>query len=206
MANKIALFGGGFNPIGLHHEQIAMLIYEKTGMKTWFMPCFDHQFDKDSELIDIKHRWNMVMGVANQFPDQMVAFDFEMRQKHTGSMFKTMEMLKPGNPDTDFHIVIGMDNANCIETDWDRGNLLIQQNPFIVLHRAGQSPTTDWFKKPPHMELNFSSWVSSSDIRNAVAEGNTSFARENLNYATWDYIKSENLFGNTLHSPANNVE
>jgi nicotinate (nicotinamide) nucleotide adenylyltransferase len=214
---KIALYGGGFNPIGRHHEFAAILIHKSTGMRTWFMPCYDHLFSKDSELIEVKHRWNMVMEVTNQFPEQMMAFDFEMRQKHTGSMYETMEMLKPGNPDIDFHIVIGMDNANCIESDWDRGNLLIQEYPFIVMHRrmacpacrgnkiqcalcdeTGKiwlPPTTDWFKQEPHAELKLDYLISSSDIRKAIAEGRLDFARQHLNPMVWDYIETGNLFG-----------
>ena len=197
MGSKVALLGGGFNPIGLHHEQIAMLIHQKTGMRTWFMPCYSHQFDKDSELIQMSHRWNMVMEVTNQFPEQMLAFDFEMREQHNGSMFETMERLGPANPEIEFHIVIGMDNANCIESSWDRGNILIRQHPFIVLHRTGQEPTTDWFKKLPHMELTFDCPISSSDIRTAIAEDRTDFARQYLNPMTWDYIESGKLFGLT---------
>lgn len=194
MAVKIALYGGGFNPIARHHEHIAHLIYKQTGMKTWFMPCWGHHFVKNSELIPARHRWNMVTGVTNQFPDQMLAFDFEMREEHTGSMYETMQRLGL-DAEAEFHIVIGMDNANCIESDWDRGDVLIQQFPFIVLHRTGVEPTADWFKSPPHMELKFDYPVGSSDIRKAIAEGRTDFACQHLNPMTWDYIESVKLFG-----------
>lgn len=194
---EIALYGGGFNPICIHHERIAMLIHQTTGMRTWIMPCYDHQFAKDSELIEVRHRWNMVMGVTNQFPDQMLAFDFEMREKHTGSMWEAMKQLATANPDTKFHIVIGMDNANCIESKWDRGEFLIQRYSFIVLHRTGEEPTTSWFQRKHHMELEFDCPISSSDIRTALVEGRVDFARQHLNPMTWDYIESGKLFGLT---------
>lgn len=192
---KIALFGGGFNPIALHHEQIAQLIWDKTGLRTWFMPCHQHQFNKDSELIDSGHRWNMVQEVTNQYPDQMLAFDWEIARQFDGSMWTAMDELERINGDKySFHIVVGMDNANIIETEWDQGDFLIQRFPFIVIERAGVERSVNWMDDKQHTVIPFNGRISSSEIRECIADGKHDFAKRHLNSRVWDYIVAGNLY------------
>jgi len=194
--SKIALFGGGFNPIGRHHEQIARLIWTETGMRTFFMPCYGHRFSKNSDLIEPSHRWNMVMEVTNS-PENtalMVAFDYEIARQHDGSMYETLTALKSSNPETEFHVVIGMDNANNIEL-WDRGQWLIQLAPFLVVQCAGIEPEAEWFQHPPHRVLPFENEIHSSDIRKAIRDGRYDFARQYLHPRVWDYIAMGRLYG-----------
>lgn len=193
---KIALFGGGFNPIALHHEQIAQLIWNRTGMRTWFMPCYQHKFGKDSELIGSGHRWNMVQEVTNQYSDQMLAFDWEIARHFDGSMWMAMDELERVNGDKyDFHIVIGMDNANIIKTEWQQGDFLIERFPFIVIERAGVERTANWFDEKHHTIIPFSERISSSEIRECVAAGKHNFAKRYLNPRVWDYIVAGQLYG-----------
>ena len=215
MKDKVALFGGGFNPICSHHEHIARLISRHTEMPVLLMPCYQHLFSKNNDLLDASHRWNMVEEVCDG--QNMVAFDWEISHQHSGSMCDTMAALVNEHPDTEFSIVIGTDNANIVETDWVLGGELINLYPFIVVRRQITCPvckgnkfqcamcdetglilqpeTTDWFKKPPHMTLEFAHPGSSTATRKAIAEGRHGDAMRNLNALTWDYIQSGNLFG-----------
>jgi nicotinic acid mononucleotide adenylyltransferase len=165
-------------------------------MRTWFMPCHKHKFGKDSELIDSGHRWNMVQEVTNQYPDQMLAFDWEIARQFDGSMWTAMDELERNNGDQyDFHIVIGMDNANIVETKWHQGDFLVQRFPFIVIERAGVERSVKWIDEKQHTVIPFCQRISSSEIRECVAAGKHDFAKKHLNDRVWDYIMAGQLYG-----------
>jgi nicotinate-nucleotide adenylyltransferase len=193
---NVALLGGGLDPISLHHEMIADKVKSNTSMSTWVMPCYGHLFSKGSRLTAPEHRLNMVNVTAEYRKDDFfVPFDWEIQHKHAGSMYETVVQLKAKYPDVLFHIVIGMDNANVIETKWDRGNLLIQENPFIVFERDGVERTADWFLQAPHRIFPMSYNLSSTAIREAIQNGNYEFAKQHVNPAVWEYIGINELYG-----------
>jgi nicotinate (nicotinamide) nucleotide adenylyltransferase len=189
---NIALFGGGFDPISLHHEKIAETVKEKTGMSTWTMPCYGHLFSKDSRLESAEHRWNMVSLTKDwRNDDVIIPFDWEIKHKHTGSMFETIQSLKKEYKDITFHIVIGMDNANLIEEKWHHGSLLIKENPFIVFEREG-SDAALWTKQHKVYKMDYN--LSSTEIRDAIKRQDFEFAEQHLNPAVFSYIKTNNLY------------
>jgi nicotinic acid mononucleotide adenylyltransferase len=163
------------------------------------MPCYGHRFAKNSKLIEHWHRWNMVQMVAEQY-DYITACDWEIAHEHDGSMFETMEQLVKTHPDIDFHIAIGMDNANCMtlpreQGGWDRGALLVEQFPFIVFTRQGVEIKSSWWTRRPHVQIEYSNLLSSSELRECISEGKHDFAERHTNPKVWDYIVSGNLFG-----------
>jgi nicotinic acid mononucleotide adenylyltransferase len=115
-------------------------------------------------------------------------------------MFETMEGLTKVYPEIDFHIVIGMDNANVIEAEWDRGEQLIQKYPFIVLQRPGVKAEVDWFAEDPHVYLTFRYAGSSESLRKAIRKGDYAFARRHLSSKVWDYIVAGKLYGYKEHA------
>jgi len=192
----IALLGGGFDPISLHHEKIVDVIYAETGMPVWVMPCYGHLFPKGEHLTDAEDRLAMVRLTCVKRDDLFfVPCAWEIWNKHTGSMYETVARLKSFYSTIRFHIVIGMDNANVIETQWDRGNLLIQENPFFVLEREGVEKTADWFLRQPHRVFQMDYNLSSTAIREAIQNGNYEFAQSHLNPLVWKYIKNNGLYG-----------
>lgn len=205
MRNKVALFGGSFNPIGRHHMKIGQTIFEQLGMCTWYMPCFQHRFSKS--LAEAKHRWNMLLKASEDF-EWMVPCDWEIAHASQGSMIDTVTALCEEYPHIDFHIVIGMDCANIIEEQWDRGKLLISLCPFIVFTRPVQIPTTDWFKFPPHQLLHMATsqqspksddwlaWEDSTSIRATIGQKGD-YAKRRLHPKVWTYIQRERLYGYT---------
>lgn len=191
--NEVALLGGGFNPIGIHHQKIAQTVWREMQIPTWFMPCYGHRFAKNDDLVLPRHRWNMVTEVTENF-HYMKSCDWEMAHEHNGSMFETIQGLTKLYLNTRFHIVIGMDNANVI-TNWDKGANLIKDYPFIVLQRAGEDTHVDWFQQEPHHLLPFNCPASSSAIRKAILEGDYAFAQEHLHKRVWEYIVTGRMYG-----------
>lgn len=193
MAGKLAVFGSGCNPIGLHHKRIAKAIWDELRIKTWIMPCAKHRFEKNSELIETKYRWDMACAACSGI-NHMVPLDYEYRKEHNGSTIETMEALSQ-MADMQLFVVIGMDNANIIESKWHRGQELIERFPFIVVKRKGVEQAADWFEKEPHQIIEVDSDGSSSQIRQAIKDGDHKLACRMLDPAVWDYIKKEKLYG-----------
>lgn len=190
---EIALFGSGCNPIGLHHEKIAEEIWNKFKIKTWIMPCAQHRFEKNLELIDAYERWIMTC-YACMNKEFMIPFDLEYRNKSNGSTFETLERLNNGLNPT-INIVIGMDNANVVEEKWHKGKELIQKYPFIVVKRKGIEPKVDWFTKKPHRFIEVNVEGSSTQIREAIQKGDYKTAEKMLNPKVWEYIQTKCLYG-----------
>lgn len=197
MSERVAILGGGFNPVGLHHVALARRIVDSLDMSVWFLPCYHHRFAKDSDLADSSHRWNMLTMAIDG--ERIRACDWEIAHKHTGSMFETMEGLTQRYPTTSFHIAIGMDNANSI-AKWDRYERLIHKFPFIIFPRPTVQWLVDWFTVPPHIILPFNQKTSSTKIRNAIQDGRFDFAQQHLDPHVWGYIQAGALYGYRLHS------
>lgn len=194
--SNVALLGGGLDPISLHHEMIVNEVKSNTNMPTWIMPCYGHLFSKGSRLTTAEHRLNMVNATAKHRKDDFfIPFDWEIQHKHAGSMYETIMQLKTKYPNILFHIVIGMDNANVIENKWDRGDLLIRENPFIVFERDGVKRMTDWFLGPSHQVFPMNYNLSSTAIREAVQNSDYEFAKSHVNPAVWEYIVDNKLYG-----------
>jgi nicotinate (nicotinamide) nucleotide adenylyltransferase len=190
--NNVAIFGSACDPITLHHLRLAELVTMKTGMPVWVMPCFHHRFGKDKRLVDPVHRWAMTcLAAINRAC--MIPCSFELTQRHCGSMYSTLKGLKLlGN---NFHVVIGMDNANKVETEWDHGSDLIREYPFIIFGRQGEAPCATWFNKEPHITMHTDYHLSSTDVRDAIARGDYDFAKAHLCPEVWSYIQREGLYG-----------
>lgn len=190
----IALFGGAFNPIGLHHEKIAELIKLNFGMNSWMMPCYNHMFAKNDCLVESFHRLSMIEKIQSKRADGLIsAFDWEIKTKHKGSMFETVQSLKQQMPEINFHIVVGMDNANILQSKWHKGKELVEQCSFVVIKRSGVNPSSDWIKE--HKLIEFESDSSSTIIRESIKVGDIQKAQSNLNSVVWDYIVQNELYG-----------
>lgn len=195
---EVVILGGGCNPVGSHHAMMVIHLWHRLQIPTWLMPCYGHQFAKDSELIEASHRWNMVTEVVSEWsPDHLVACDWEIAHQHNGSMFEAMRGLTRDYPEVQFRIAIGMDNANKID-DWDRGRFLIELFPFVIFERPGEK-TAPWCEKRPHEIISFDNPMSSSKIRSAIADGQYEFAERHLSRKVWDYIKAGKLYGYKGH-------
>jgi nicotinic acid mononucleotide adenylyltransferase len=157
------------------------------------MPCAQHRFEKNLELIDVEERWRMTCRACMN-RSFMMPFDLEYRNGSNGAMFDTLERFNNiSNPK--IYVVIGMDNANVIEEKWHRGKELIEKHPFIVVGRTGVKPEVDWFTKQPHRFIEVDTEGSSSQIRKAIQEGDYETAEKMLNPEVWEYIRFEGLYG-----------
>lgn len=167
MYKKIAIVGITGDPPTVGHIWLARTA-DRTGNfdGVWLMPCYGHKFGKKTTTP--KHRLEMTKIAARDAGGMVVASSFEIDQKHTGSAYSTIDMLRTLNPLCEFTWVIGMDNALILDS-WENSGWLKENVPFLVCHRPGVE-TPDgfhWFHKPPHSFVEGEDAVecSSSEFR-----------------------------------------
>lgn len=189
--DHVALFGGACDPLTVAHGIICDAVANKTGWPVWMMPCWGHKFGK--QPTPAEHRWSMLQRLAD-INKNIIPFEWEIARKHTGSMYETLQSLRSTFPYTTFHVVIGMDNANSIH-EWDRGDKLIEEYPFIVSTRKGYEAVEGWFLQEPHMLVEVDIELSSTTIRKAIENGDYEFAKRSVSSTIWEYIQEHKLYG-----------
>lgn len=189
MSKQVALYGGSFDPITLAHEMVCQCVHDSIGCEIWTMPCWKHRFGKNPT--PAHHRWSMLQLFAKR-KNFVKPCSWELDNQHSGSMYETVANLKILFPKTNFHIVIGMDNANVIDK-WDKGLALIQENPFVIITRKGIQPLVEWHLRSPHQLIDIGSSISSTQVREAIYHGDVQ-AQKMVSSDVWDYIISNNLY------------
>lgn len=190
-----ALFGGAFDPIGMHHEVMAMAIYNQTGMPVWFMPTYSHKFGKKME--SAKHRLAMCENVANNLGGWASVFDYEIIAEFVGSTYDLMKILDRIYPDHRFHLVMGSDNL-CNIDKWENGKLLLEKFPIIWVRRGGFEDANGKIETlldgVQHTIVDLNWLGASSLIRQLIESNQFDLARRKLNFRTWNYIRENKLY------------
>jgi len=187
---KIAIFGGSFNPPTKAHFEVAQRCLEIVD-EVWLMPCYVTYYNK--KIISPEHRVKMCEIAIDSFGNKSIKVcDFEIKNKLTDESYPIMrKFLQEYN--AKFHFVIGMDNANKIDT-WTNWDKLIDMLPFIIIPRKGykKEETKNWYLKEPHIFLKGKGIAgSSTEVRNSLKNN----IKSNLIFdAVYDYITKYNLF------------
>ncbi len=199
---KIAILGGAFNPITEAHIQVANFVLNSTKLfdEVWIMPCYSHAYGKD--MASAKHRINMCeLAIANN--PRIKVFDYEIKNKFTGKTYDLFNKLindKKYKDNYDFHMIIGMDNANEIHK-WYNHKKLIELVKFIVVPRKGveRIKKVNWYLNQPHVFLDFENQLiecSSTEVRELIKNREfLALDEENfLNNDVFEYITAKKLY------------
>ncbi|MBC8132955.1 MAG: nicotinate (nicotinamide) nucleotide adenylyltransferase [Deltaproteobacteria bacterium] len=176
---RVALFGGSFNPPHVAHQMVALYVLETTPVnELWFVPAFQHAFDKPLEAFADRHR--MCELAASALGPRARVSDIEARLGGPSRTLKTVEKLIQEHPDTAFSLVVGSDLVSEIDT-WYGAATLRQLVPFIIVGRGGGDASV---QMPA---------ISSTEIRAALEAGRdaTSWVPKSV----LDYITSRGLYG-----------
>lgn len=152
---NVALYGGSFNMIHTGHIQTAQLVLDVTEIdEVWFLPCYRSLHGKD--LAEGLHRLKMC-EIAARHNARFKVSDFEIVNELNGSSLNLVTKLlnKFSDDQYRFHLVIGQDNANTLDT-WENFTELEKLIPFITVPRKGIEPDFSkggWFAKHPHIWL-----------------------------------------------------
>jgi NAD kinase/nicotinic acid mononucleotide adenylyltransferase len=172
MPSRIALYGGSFNPPGLHHRRIAEALAERFDT-VLVVPCGPRDDKTATNLLPAIYRAAMAdiafAGVANVEVD---LFDLEQDR-----FTRSHELDQRYAPRGQVWHVVGVDLIKGgatgkaeIQRTWERGPQLWQEARFAVITRPGYE--LDRHDLPPHAEvIELDVPGSSSEIRDRLARG-----------------------------------
>lgn len=190
MRDKIALYGGSFNPPGLHHKEIVeKILQRKLADKVIILPA---GFQKNKDYIPITERRKLIELAFSQMKD--VYIDFVNIDKNTFIVNSQYEVMY-GNIGKIIH-VIGEDHLeggyenSSLTNKWMNGKEMFLDSEFIVVTRNGYN--SGKFMPTNYTLLETDGIGSSTEIRNKIQAG------ENIDYfvekKVADYIHKNNLY------------
>jgi nicotinate-nucleotide adenylyltransferase len=182
---RTAIFGGTFDPIHAAHLVVAHEAAEKFSLdRVFFIPAANPPHKEAGASYE--HRYKMVELACAEQPGLVPSRLEEGREKSYS--FHTIERVKALGGEVFF--VIGADAFAEIRT-WYRWEDVLRSVEFIVVARPGHA-----FTSPPgarvHRLDTVALPVSSSEIRNALARGETP---PELPPAVAAYVRANGLYG-----------
>lgn len=187
MSQRIALFGGGFDPPHLGHQQITRELLEKNLVdEVWYVPVKQHPFGK--KVSANHHRIAMLENIL--IPHTRIELH-EIEKEGTSYTYLTLKELTTRYPDKKFFWVIGSDNLPGFHK-WGSYEKIISENyPFYVYPRPGlpftplypnMIPLTDWPEIP----------ISSTEVRQKILAGES--IADLVDPKILKYIESHHLY------------
>lgn len=165
--NRIAIFGGSFNPIHNGHLAIAQAAIEQNlADEVWLMVSPQNPLKEQSDLADENLRFAMVEKAVKEI-EGIEACDIEFQLPRPSYTWKTLEALRKHFPFLEFSLLIGGDNLAVFDR-WANGEEILRHHRLIVYPREG-SPI-DAATLPPQVQLLEAPLFpfSSTDIRKAL--------------------------------------
>ena len=166
---KIGLFFGSFNPVHNGHLMLANYIVEYTDLDSiWFVVSPQNPFKDKESLLQDRHRFDMLeMAVKND--SRFEVCDIEFNMPKPSYTIDTLTRLSELYPETEFHLICGMDNLVNFKK-WKNAQEILDNYHLLVYPRKGYeggelvNHKSVSIINAPEIE------ISSSFIRTAVAE------------------------------------
>lgn len=130
--NRIALYGGTFDPVHLGHLAIARRICELFEIdQVLFVPAQVAPHKVGRDVTPAIHRYAM-LSLATQHDDRLLVSTFELDSSHPGYTVDTLDHFTKLLPESELFFIMGADSWAEISTwrDWQR--LLAMANHIVV--------------------------------------------------------------------------
>lgn len=176
---KVGIMGGTFDPIHYGHlilAQNALETYELD--EIMFVPS-GTPWLKDSTKVLSKNKRVSMTGIAIEDNVNFALSTIEIDREGNSYSYETVEELKKEQPETDFYFILGADSLLEIEK-WKHPDRLMAECTLLAAVRddcdeKGLLKQIEYLKEKYNADI----WIlpakridiSSSDIRNLVAEG-----------------------------------
>lgn len=141
MTQRIALYGGSFNPIHHGHLIIARAVAERVGLdRVIFLPSARPPHKEAGALLDSGHREAMVRGAIEG--EDGFAFDAHdlLQSGPTYTIDTVAHFSETLGPDVDLHWIIGADSLADL-TSWHRAADLVDRCTLVTAARPGWDAT-----------------------------------------------------------------
>ena len=163
---RIGIFGGTFNPIHIGHLIAARRAQEKLRLdKVIFVPSYLPPHKSSKNVVDAKHRFNMV-SLAVEEDEDFVVEDFEVKRKQRSYSIETVNFLKERYPEnTKLYFLIGEDILATLSR-WKCIEELLAKVTFAAIYRPGCKEFSSKIKVQPVPMSGLD--VSSSEIRKKI--------------------------------------
>lgn len=185
-ACTVAFFGGSFNPPHVAH--VLSVVYALSVIPVdlvMVVPVYRHPFAK--ELAAFEDRMEMCRIALGWLPRVMVS-DVEQQLGGESLTLRTLEHLREAYPVWSFRLLVGSDVLSDLPK-WHRFDRIAELAPPIVLGRAGVRAD----EAPEPMLPR----ISSTEIREAMASGDTERIRHRVPAGVMDFMVSRKIYSRT---------
>lgn len=138
LRERVALFGGSFNPPHVGHTAICKWLFSRgLADSVWVIPCYQHPFSKGLEAFE--HRFAMCRLAFGKLLLPVEVSGIEMELGGVSHTLRTVEHLKDRYPDRRFYLVTGDDVKNQLH-DWHQFEKIRRIVDIINVPRGEGSP------------------------------------------------------------------
>ena len=192
---RIALFGGGFNPVHNQHiinAEEALKQYDLD--EIWFIPSKHHAFKGEIGDVSSDDRLKMIQ-LAIKANKKFKINTYELEQTNTQYSIDTINYFLLSFPDTKFYLLIGGDNLSTFHL-WHKPSEILSKIELLIVERAGDvnklNESLHHFLPHVHSVKCEQSSLSSSQIRKLLKEEKSIryFVPENV----YTFIKENKLY------------
>ena len=161
--NKIAIYGGTFDPVHHAHLILAREAIETLGLeRVILVPAATSPLKKAAPVASGEVRLAMLRAAIKDQPEFEVD-ECELRRAPPSYTVDTVEEIRRRECDATIYCLIGEDNVEQLSR-WHRFAELDKMVRFIVLDRSGRQPTHSY--QLIHRRMD----ISATDIRRRVAQ------------------------------------
>ncbi len=190
---KIGLYFGTFNPIHVGHLTIANHMVEFTEMdEVWMVVTPHNPFKKKQSLLDNYDRFEMVR-LATEDYERIEPSDIEFKLKQPNYTIDTLIHLKERFPQSDFSLIMGMDNLKSFHK-WKNYEAILDHYHVYVYPRISMGDIPVKFEAHPKISFVEAPImeISSTFIRNAIK--NNKGIRPLLHNKVFEYLDKMNFY------------
>ena len=165
---RIALFGGSFDPPHCGHLAIAQAAVEQCGLqRVIFIPCQESPLKGKPSVASGTDRMAMLRLAIDCLPWASVS-DEELSRPGPSYSWQTAEHFANTHPDAMLHWLMGVDQWAALDR-WARPDILRERLTFIVFARDGAQPAARGGWRPVFLSGEFPG--SSTEARRRLAAG-----------------------------------
>lgn len=181
---RIALFGGSFDPPHICHAMAAMWALQTRPIdEVWWVPTYTHAFGK--RLLPFNQRVEMVEAIVAVTPNRMRCSRIEEELGGVSRTVDTVRALSKQFEGAEFSLLMGADLVDELPA-WKGSEELLDLVEIHVIGREG-------YRSPPTHDLRLPN-ISSTAIREAIESGNRNFYRPRISAAVVSMIEEHGWY------------